>query len=106
MKKICISGPIIERENYYIPLVERLNINTLDSFIDNGFYYIVHAPRQSGKSTSMREYARRLNKERNYTALYFTFELGHKKSVDQAFRGICREWLAQLRFELPQEKRS
>jgi len=96
MKTFCIAGPIIPENHYYIP--QRLNRNDLDKFIDNKFYFILHAPRQSGKTSAVREYVNYVNKGQKYTALYLTTEPAHNaKNVIE----VMIYWLLfQLKIEI------
>ncbi|MCP4753264.1 MAG: ATP-binding protein [Proteobacteria bacterium] len=72
------SGPCVPDKHYMIDVGERFgNIRRL---IDNERYFILHAPRQTGKTTNMMELAGKLNEEGKYAALYVNVEAG------QAFR--------------------
>jgi hypothetical protein len=55
-----------------LPAAERL----VDArrYIGRGQYFVVHAPRQSGKTTSLAELTRQLTAEGDYVALHFTCE--------------------------------
>jgi len=52
MKTFCTTGPIIESDNYFIP--KRLDRAVLDQYITQKHYFLLHAPRQSGKTTAIR----------------------------------------------------
>ena len=68
MKTFCIAGPIVPEFNYFIP--QRLNWIELQRIIQNREYFVLHAPRQSGKTTAILELCRQLNSEGLYNALY------------------------------------
>jgi hypothetical protein len=55
-----------------LPAAER--ITGAREFIEYGEYFVVHAPRQTGKTTSLKELAGQLMSEGHYLALYFDCE--------------------------------
>jgi hypothetical protein len=68
-------GAINPEDHYFLP--HRLNWQQLKDFIEKKYYFIVHAPRQSGKTTSIIEFAEELNTEGKYRALYISTEAAH-----------------------------
>ena len=54
-------GSIIPEDHYFLP--HRLNENQLMEFIEKKYYFILHAPRQSGKTTAVLEFVNELNKQ-------------------------------------------
>lgn len=75
-----MPDPIIPKDNYYIP--QRLNWGRLNQLLDNKYYFLVHAPRQSGKTTAILEYVKYLNQNSKFTALYLTTEPAHTAKND------------------------
>ncbi len=71
-KWFCIAGPIDPEVHYFIP--KRLDWNLLDSLIAKREYFILHAPRQSGKTTAINEFVVHLNGDSSYNALYINIE--------------------------------
>jgi hypothetical protein len=65
----------------------------LMTLIDNQAYFVVHAPRQTGKTTIMQTLARRLTAEGRYAALHFSCETGRPfdEDVESATKAV---WLA------------
>ena len=72
MKFFNTAGPINPEKHYY--LSHRLNEQGLKSLIDQEKYFILHAPRQSGKTTSIINFVKMLNEEGLYRALYVNVE--------------------------------
>lgn len=74
--------------------------------IDREFYFVIHAPRQSGKTTCFEELARGLTAEGRYTALHTTCEKGQtaRNDVDRGVRAVLRDIEMQA-AELPAELR-
>ena len=44
------------------------------ALIERGLYFVVHAPRQTGKTTALKALARHLTAEGKFAALYFSCE--------------------------------
>ncbi len=101
MKTFCIAGPVNPEKYYYVP--QRLNWNELDQLIDNEFYFVLHAPRQSGKTTAIREYVKHLNETGKYTALYLSTEPAHvaKNDVERAIYWLLVQIDIQTTIQLP-----
>ena len=72
MKFFNTVGPINPEKHYYIP--GRLNEQEIKTLIEQEKYYILHAPRQSGKTTVIKALAQQLNNEGTYKALYVNIE--------------------------------
>ncbi len=96
MKKFCIAGAIKPNLHYFIP--KRLNWKHLDSLIDDMHYFILHAPRQSGKTSAILEYVKHVNKGSTCIALYLTTEPAHtaKNDIERALYWL----LSQLETEI------
>ena len=71
-KTFCIAGPIIAEDHYHLPF--RMNETDLLQLIDQKKYFILHAPRQSGKTTAMKMLVDKLNASGSYEALYVNVE--------------------------------
>jgi len=79
----------------------------LMTLVDNQAYFVVHAPRQTGKTTIMRALAQRLTAEGRHAALHFSCEMGRpfeddvetaSKTVWSAIEELAsRELSAELR---------
>ncbi len=72
MKFFSTAGAIHPEDHYFIP--HRLNENVIRQLIEQKKYFILHAPRQSGKTTGIVEFAKQLNEEGTYKALYVNVE--------------------------------
>jgi hypothetical protein len=62
-KKFCIAGPVDPERHYFIP--NRLTMDGLDTLIQDREYFVLHAPRQSGKTTAIEECINFLKKKAN-----------------------------------------
>jgi hypothetical protein len=52
--------------------------------VERGMYFVVHAPRQTGKTTTLRALAQQLTAEGTYAALHFSCEIGEPAGDDFA----------------------
>ena len=76
MKKFFNTvGPIDPAIHYFLP--RRLDWDKLDDFLEKRYYFLLHAPRQSGKTTAIREFVQHINQSNKYNALYITTEPAH-----------------------------
>jgi hypothetical protein len=66
------AGPCRPDLHYMLPPERRLS--GLDELIEQQQYFVLHAPRQTGKTTTIRAFCERLNAEGKYAALYVNVE--------------------------------
>lgn len=81
-----IAGPVVPGRHYLLPL--RLDAQGLHELIEHGYYFILHAPRQTGKTSAVFQFIAQLLKEGVYAPLYVNVEQA------QAARGNVREGIA------------
>jgi hypothetical protein len=100
-----VSGPCDPRFHYMLPAIERLPEGP--ELVDRGSYFVVHAPRQTGKTTTLRALARELTAQGKYAALHFTCEVGEAAGDDlvMAQRFILTSIRMAATLELPRELR-
>ncbi|GHT66805.1 hypothetical protein AGMMS50239_28870 [Bacteroidia bacterium] len=67
-----VAGPCNEIDHYMIEASSRLT--EIDDLITQKQYFVIHAPRQSGKTTLLLDLANRINHEFRYYALYCSLE--------------------------------
>jgi hypothetical protein len=72
-KSFNIAGPCVPSEHYMLDPMRGINEN-LTKLIDDKNYFIIHAARQSGKTTLLKALARQINAESKYYALYCSLE--------------------------------
>ncbi|GAP72669.1 hypothetical protein SAMD00024442_4_15 [Candidatus Symbiothrix dinenymphae] len=68
-----VAGPCIAAKHYMIEASSRLK--GIDELIDREQYFVIHAARQSGKTTFLLDLTNRINREGNYYALYCSLEV-------------------------------
>ena len=72
MKFFNTAGPIIPEKHYFVP--HRLDMEEIFGLIEREQYFVLHAPRQSGKTTAIQEIVKILNAQGKYFALYINIE--------------------------------
>ncbi|MDR3198555.1 MAG: AAA-like domain-containing protein [Planctomycetaceae bacterium] len=72
MREFNIAGPCNSEEHYMIDASTRLT--GVEQLIDSKKYFVIHAARQSGKTTYLRDLTQRLNAGDNYYVLYCSLE--------------------------------
>ena len=68
-----IAGPCHSSGHYMLDPLRNMG-NDLMNLIDQKSYFVIHAARQSGKTTLLKELARKINAEQKYYILYCSLE--------------------------------
>ena len=105
MRRFNVAGPCRAELHYMIPPERRLP--GLMTLIDNQAYFVVHAPRQTGKTTIMRTLAQRLTEEGRYAAVWFSCETARpfEDDVELANKAVWRSIERAAANNLPAELR-
>jgi type II secretory pathway predicted ATPase ExeA len=67
------AGPCNPQDHYMLDALARLG-DDIFTLVEEKQYFVIHAPRQSGKTTLLIELTRKLNAEGRYYALYCSLE--------------------------------
>lgn len=96
MRFFNTTGPVNPKDHYYVP--HRLNEFELRQLIDQKKYFILHAPRQSGKTTIMRIFVQQLNEAAKYKAFYINIEAAQaaRHNVIEGLRTILNRFKAGI----------
>src|SRR6056297_2586047 len=78
------AGPVRPENNYMIDPLKRINKDEIMTLIDNWKYFILHAPRQTGKTSSLLALQDYINKEGRYKCLYVNIETAQTARSDVA----------------------
>lgn len=89
-KHFNTSGPIVPQHHYHIDPLGRIDINEIQFLIDNQKYFVLHAPRQTGKTSYLLALMDYLNKHGKYNVLYTNVENA------QAARANVRKGMAAI----------
>ena len=84
------TGPCFPWDHYMLPPAERLIGAQLDLYIRDSLYWVLHAPRQTGKTTFLQNWAREMNSGGEVVACYVTIERCQLLSdPERCFPNIC-----------------
>lgn len=105
MRFFNTTGPCNPTDHYMLPATERLEAFDLDRLLAQKSYFVLHAPRQTGKTTAMLELARQLTAAGAYIAVLVSMEIGagFPGDVGAAEQAILGAWRRAIRFQLPEE---
>jgi hypothetical protein len=99
------AGPCRPDLHYMLPAEARLP--DLERLIERQQYFVVHAPRQVGKTTACLSLAQRLTAEGRYTALLTSCETGQRlvPDPDRSMAAVLDTLRQQAQAYLPEELR-
>ncbi|BAY82404.1 hypothetical protein NIES267_18840 [Calothrix parasitica NIES-267] len=97
------AGPCKPNKHYMLPATSRLP--DLETIIEQESYFVVHAPRQTGKTTAMLALAKQLTDSGRYAAVMVSVEVGSafNNNVDAAELAILGSWRNTIEDNLPKE---
>ena len=96
-----VAGPCKPDIHYMLPASTRLP--DVLRLVDQQSYFVLHAPRQSGKTTAMLALAHELTARGNYAAALLSVEVGapFAHDPDAAEQAILSAWRGALSWQLP-----
>ncbi|MEM9218803.1 MAG: ATP-binding protein [Cyanobacteria bacterium P01_F01_bin.150] len=97
------AGPCRPDKHYMLPAIARLP--PLDRLIAQESYFVIHAPRQTGKTTAMLALAQQLTAQGDYAAIMVSVEVGapFSHNPDKAEIYILESWRQAAKAWLPPE---
>ena len=94
MREFSIAGPVVPDDHYCLPPLERLDLEEVLGHIRGSRYFLLHAPRQSGKTSALIALRDLLHSGRvgEFRAVHANFEVGQEAREDtgRAMRSILR----------------
>ena len=101
MRVFNIAGPIVPADHYHLPPLQRAGADTLLRLVEAKNYFIVYAPRQTGKTTSLRALCDALN-DRGYRAVHANIQSASTVSDDlpRAIRAVLTRLALRARGAL------
>lgn len=90
MKFFNTAGPTRDDDHYIIPVDDRIDVDQIMQLIAQKKYFVLHAPRQSGKTTSLLAIMKMLNESGKYKCLYINVEAAQagRENVEEVNRSI------------------
>ena len=107
MRFFNTAGPMRPEDNYCIPPLSRMDQRELLTLIRQKRYFVLHAPRQTGKTSALLALRDRLNggAEGAWRCVYVNVEAGQasRENVERAMRAILGELARRARTALGDE---
>ena len=107
MRFFNTTGPVVSADHYCIPPLERLNLDEVLELVRNKQYFVLHAPRQTGKTSTLLALRDLLNSgaQGGYRCVYANVEAGQasREDVGQAMRAMLTELAIWARATLGDE---
>ena len=98
------TGPVKPDRHYCIPPLDRLDLDELLAFVRDEKYFVLHAPRQTGKTSALLALGDRLNAE-GYRCVYVNVEVAQtaREDVGRAMRAVLGRLASRARSTLGDE---
>ncbi len=102
MRQFNTAGPSVAADHYCVDPLTRINLDEILSLIDSKKYFVLHAPRQTGKTTCLLALMRYLNTQGRYRAVYANIETAQtaRGDVSQGLRAVCSSVAGSIRRHL------
>ena len=86
MRTFATAGPIVAEDHYHIPPLERIDLDETLGFVRDKRYFVLHAPRQTGKTSALLALRDLLNSGEagDWRCVYANFEVGQAGREDTA----------------------
>ena len=93
MRFFNTAGPIKPKDHYSLDPLSRIDLDEVLSLINQKKYFILHAPRQTGKTSLLLALMEHLNEAGDYYALYINVEAAQalRENVSEAHKTILSE---------------
>ena len=99
MRFFNTEGPINEQDHYCVDPLKRFNMKEILQLINQKKYFVLYAPRQTGKTSCLLSLANYLNKNEKYHCLYLNIEsiqIIHR-NINESMKGILFELSSRAR---------
>ncbi|MBN1167030.1 MAG: AAA-like domain-containing protein [Methanospirillaceae archaeon] len=102
MRFFNTAGPVNCQDHYCLPPLTRFDLSEILILISQKKYFVLHAPRQSGKTSCLLALRDYLNREGNYVALYMNVETGQtaRSDIGRGIKAIISEFAFQADLTL------
>ena len=99
------AGPIQSDIHYNVNPLSRINLDEVIELIQQQKYFILHAPRQTGKTSCLLALRDYLNEQGDYIAVYANVEAGQasRNNIEEVVKGVCQRIAAELGLVLGNE---
>lgn len=96
------AGPVRCEIHYCFPPLERFDLPEILTLIDQQKYFVLHAPRQTGKTSALLALMEYLNRQGKYRCVYLNVEIAQaaREDVARAMPAILTELASWAKFAL------
>ena len=84
MRFFNTEGPVRPEDHYLLPPLQRWDLDEVLTLIEQKKYFLLHAPRQTGKTSCLLALVEHLNREGRYRAVYANLETAQAAREDVA----------------------
>ncbi len=102
MRYFNTTGPVDCKENYCLPPLERFDLDEILTLVQRKKYFVLHAPRQTGKTSYLLALMDYLNQTGEYHCLYINVEAAQaaRENIGQAMGTIFKELASRSQMHL------
>ena len=104
MRSFNTTGPVVPADHYCIPPLQRLDLDQVLGLVRDKRYFVLHAPRQTGKTSTLLALRDLLNggMEGDYRCVYANVEAGQagREDTGRSMRAILDELATRARLAL------
>ena len=106
MRFFNTEGPVRPHDHYCLPPLQRWDLAEVMALIEQKKYFLLHAPRQTGKTSCLLALMERLNAEGRYRAVYANLETAQtaREDVARGMRTICGAIASAAELYLGEER--
>ncbi len=87
MRFFTTEGPVRAEKHYCLAPLQRWNLEEVLGLIEQEKYFLLHAPRQTGKTTCLLALMEYLNREGRYRAVYANLRRRAEPTREDVARG-------------------
>ena len=107
MRTFNTAGPVVAADHYHIPPLERIELDTVLGLVRDKKYFVLHAPRQTGKTSALLALRNLLNggAAGDFRCVYASVEDGQamRENVAEGMRTVLAELALQASVTLGDE---
>ena len=92
------TGPVKPARHYHVPPLERMDLDEFRRLVAEERYFVLHAPRQTGKTSALLALQDLLNDEGRFSCAYVNVEGGQtaREDVARVVRAVLSELAARV----------
>ena len=104
VRKFNTTGPVVAADHYCIPPLGRIDLDEVLGLIRDKKYFVLHAPRQTGKTSALLELRDLLNDggQGDYRCVYANVEAGQaaRENVAEGMRAVLSQFALRASLTL------